>query len=362
MFLKNTKFLQQWGWNEFFEQQLNEDDDKLVIGRVIGEEKDRWRVQIDENTHVWAELPGRYRHQVLSRMDLPSVGDWIHCKYEEHQAVALVEKVLQRKTCLYRGAVGGGQEAQILASNIDTAFVVTSANLDLNIARLERYISLVWSSGAQPVILITKSELAEDIDRIVEDLQTEFVAVDVLAVSVATRTNLQALEKYLQPGKSAVFIGSSGVGKSTLTNYLLGEDVLATKEIREDDHRGKHTTTARYLFPLSNGSFVIDTPGMRELSLLDQEEGVAAQFADCAALEEQCRFSDCEHRTEPGCAVLAAFESGELDEDRWKRYQKLQRELRRKTVSEDPVQARLDREKLKKRQKQMYEHIKMKRR
>ncbi|WP_413288639.1 ribosome small subunit-dependent GTPase A [Bdellovibrio sp. HCB337] len=364
MKLTNQDFLLRWGWNNYFEQQVlevNSDMTSWVLGRVSGEERDRWRVQISDSQNVWAELPGRYRFQTHSRMELPSVGDWVLCKYEETQNVALVEKVLARKSCMYRAAVGGN-DAQILASNIDYAFILTSANIDFNIARLERYLSLVWDSGAIPVILITKAELAKNIDALAEELSSEIVGVDIHAVSVQESINMQVLEKYFQPGKSVVFVGSSGVGKSTLTNYLLQKEVLETQEIRKGDDRGKHTTTARHLFFLENGAIVIDTPGMRSLPMMDQDAGVEAQFSDLVELEIQCRFADCAHRTEPGCAVLGALESGILDEDRWKRYQKLRRELQRKEINEDPVKLRLEREKMKKRTKTMYEHIKMKRR
>lgn len=360
MIKSNSEFLLAWGWNDFFAQQIQ--NSEFTIGRVIGEEKDRWRLQISAETAVWAELPGRYRYQSRSRMDFPSVGDWVLCQYEEHQSMALIQEVLERKSCLYRKAVGQGPAAQILASNVDYAFILTSANADLNLARLERYVGLVWDSGAVPVILITKSELADNLEENLSFLRAQFVGVDILAVSVKEKQNLEGLNRYLQLGKTLVFIGSSGVGKSTLTNFLLGRDVLITQEIRESDDRGKHTTTARYLFSLENGTCVIDTPGMRQLALMDQEEGFENLFSDFVELENICRFNDCQHRTEPGCAVLSALEEGTLDVERWERYQKLQRELRRKMQIEDRVKRREEKEKMKKRQKEMYEHIKMKRR
>lgn len=356
----NLEFRLAWGWNDFFEKQLTDSDQ--FIGRVVGEEKDRWRVQVSAAEAVWAELPGKYRYQSHSRMDLPSVGDWISCKYEEHQSVALVQKVFARKSCMYRKAVGGGGAAQILASNIDFAFILTSANADMNVARLERYVSLAWDSGAIPILCVTKAELSENLEELLEALQAEFPGVGVHALSVKEKIGLQSLEPYIAPGKAVVFVGSSGVGKSTLTNHLLGEDVLQTQEIRESDDRGKHTTTARYLFPTDNGALVIDTPGMRLLPLMDQEDGVETLFSDLAEIENACRFGDCQHLTEPGCAVLSALEDGVLDENRWNRYQKLQRELQRKQINEDRVKQRQAREKLKKQQKEMYEHIKMKRR
>lgn len=324
----NTNFRLAWGWNEFFEKQLTDSDG--VIGRVVGEEKNRWRIQISEDQVVWAELPGKYRYQSHSRMELPSVGDWVACRYEEHQSAALLQRVFERQTCLYRKTVGGGTEAQILASNVHFALILTSANADLNIARLERYVSMIWDSGALPVIVVTKAELADSVDGILEELCLGFPGVDVVAISVQEQQNLESLQKYLLAGKSLVVVGSSGVGKSTLTNFLLGTETLATQEIRASDDRGKHTTTSRYLFPLGQGAFIIDTPGMRMLPMMDQVDGVDTLFSDLAELESSCRFSDCQHRTEPGCAVLSALDAGVLDENRWKRYQKLQRELQRK--------------------------------
>jgi ribosome biogenesis GTPase len=331
--LFNRNFLLQWGWNDFFEKQILEKnpEDSLLLGRVSGEERGRWRVQVSEDKNIWAELPGRYRRQTQSRMDLPSVGDWVLCSYELKQGAALVEEVLQRSSCIYRQTAGTSGEIQIIASNMDYGFIVTSANTDFNIARLERYVSMILDSGAIPVIILTKSELAENLEKTLTELRERFVGVHTYAISVRENTGLQEIEKYFQPGKAIVFVGSSGVGKSTLTNYLLREEVQVTKEIRESDDRGKHTTTARHLFRLKNGAIIIDTPGMRDLALLDQEEGLETQFADLLELETQCRFNDCAHRTEPGCRVLASFKDGTLAQDRWDRYQKLKTELDRKS-------------------------------
>lgn len=356
----NLDFVLEWGWDDFFEKQSR--DVSLNIGRVVGEEKDRWRVQLERDVVVWAELPGKYRYQMESRLELPSVGDWVLCQFENAASVTLIKQVMARKSCLYRRAAGGRDEAQILASNVDYAFVLTSANRDLNVARLERYISLIWDSGATPVVLVTKADLAEDIEAALTELREAFVGVEVFAVSVPEQTGLEQLAKFQQRGKVSVFIGSSGVGKSTLTNFLLGSEVLLTQEIRANDDCGRHTTTARYIFPLSNGSFVIDTPGMRSLSLMDdQGEGVDELFSDIVALENACCFNDCEHRTEPGCAVLEALDSGNLDEERWARYRKLQREVHRKLLNEDHVKLRQEREKWKKITKQIRATTKLRR-
>ena len=332
------EFLLQWGWSDFFENQILEKDrdESLLLGRVTGEERGRWRVQVSEDKSLWAELPGRYRRQTQSRMDLPSIGDWILCNYDKNQGAALVEEVLQRATCIYRQTAGTSGEVQIIASNMDYGFIVTSANTDFNIARLERYVSMILDSKAKPVIVLTKSELTENLEIILKELSEHFPQVPVHSISVREKTGLDELDQYFQPGKAVVFVGSSGVGKSTLTNYLLREEVQATKEIREGDDRGKHTTTARHLFRLKNGAIIIDTPGMRDLALLDQEEGLEAQFADLIELETQCKFSDCAHRTEPGCKILAAFKDGSLAQDRWNHYQKLKLELERKTAKTKP--------------------------
>jgi len=329
----NRSFLLQWGWNDFFEKQVLEKnlEDSFLLGRVTGEERGRWRVQVSDNKNLWAELPGRYRRQTQSRMDLPSVGDWVLCSYEMQQGVALVEQVLQRTSCIYRQTAGTSGEVQIIASNMDYGIIITSANTDFNIARLERYVSMILDSGALPVIVLTKAELTETLEATLTELRDRFVDVPIHAISVREKINLHEIEKYFQPGKAVVFVGSSGVGKSTLTNYLLREEVQATKEIRESDDRGKHTTTARHLFRLKNGAIIIDTPGMRDLALLDQEEGLETQFTDLIELETQCRFNDCAHRTEPGCRVLTAIKDGSLDQDRWNRYQKLKLELDRKS-------------------------------
>jgi ribosome biogenesis GTPase len=222
-----------------------------------------------------------------------------------------------------------GNVEQAVAANFDTVFVMTSLNHDFNPARLERYLTLAWQSGAVPVVVLTKAYLSEDFSAQTEAMQRIAVGVDVIAVSAVTGQGIDRLVAYLQRGKTAVFLGSSGVGNSSLVNALMGKSVMAVKEIREDDSRGRHTTTHRQLILLPSGAMVIDTPGMRELGIWDVSAGLGEAFGDVeAVLARGCKFTDCCHQFEPGCAVKAALENGELSADRWQSYLTLKHEAK----------------------------------
>jgi len=254
--------------------------------------------------------------------ELPSVGDWVGFD----PATNLVEAVVERRTTISRKEVFKNVSEQVLAANIDVAFLVQALPLDFNVRRLERYLAMAWESGAQPIVLLTKTDLVDDVTPYLNETETVTLgACPALAVSAKTGDGLEQLRPWLQPNKTAVLLGSSGVGKSTIVNALVGEELLATKEVREDDHRGRHTTTHRELILLETGGVILDTPGIRELQLWDAD--LEQTFGDVEEIAANCRFSDCNHDQEPGCAIRAALADGSLSAERWQSYVKLQREL-----------------------------------
>lgn len=294
-----------------------------VRARVCGEERDRYRVWILEtNQKLWAEIKGSLRFNAYSKKDLPIVGDWVHL---EGGKIVFIE---ERKSLLERKAVGGGSQTQPLAANVDTAFILSSLNADLNERRIERYLSLVYSSGITPVLILSKSDLVENPQDSIDQLQSIALGAAVYAVNVLNKSTVEILYPYLSKNQTVVLLGSSGVGKSSLLNFLMGEDVAETNEIRMSDEKGKHTTTSRQMYEIPQGGVIIDTPGMRELGLSDDAgEGLQHSFSDIEELRLKCKFSNCQHKTEPGCAVRAAIEIGQLEEDRLNSFLKLQKEI-----------------------------------
>ncbi|MDQ2984319.1 MAG: ribosome small subunit-dependent GTPase A [Actinomycetota bacterium] len=316
-----TEFdLERLGWtperDAEFEQYLEQG---LVRARVAVEHRSQY-VLYTEDGELRAELAGRLRHEG----ELPAVGDWVALK-----PPSTIVAILPRRTVFSRKETLGATAEQVLAVNADAVFVTTAlTERDFKVRRLERYLATAWESGARPVVVLTKSDLCDWVDEAVADVEAIALGVPVHAVSAVTGDGVDGLRPYLAPNQTVALLGSSGVGKSTLVNRLAGREVLATQEIRADG-RGRHTTSHRELVPLPGGGLVLDTPGLRELQLWDVSDGLDATFEDVAAIAEGCRFNDCEHKTEPGCAIREALATGALPRDRWESHQKLQRELAR---------------------------------
>lgn len=300
----------------------------LAPGRVLSEHRNAWTVATAHG-ELLAELCGKMRHEAQSRGDLPAVGDWVAAQCLPAEGKAVIRALLPRKSHFRRLVYGARTEQQVLAANVDTVFLVNGLDGDFNPRRIERYLTQAWESGASPVVLLNKADLCPDVDLHVAQVQDCAIGAPVHVLSAARREGLDSLTRYLAPGKTVVFLGSSGVGKSSIVNALLGEERLATAPVREHDSRGRHTTTRRELFLLPGGALVIDTPGLREIKVWGDESGLKQTFEDVEAFARDCRFRDCSHTGETGCGVRAAIERGELSDERLESYHKLQRELAR---------------------------------
>jgi ribosome biogenesis GTPase / thiamine phosphate phosphatase len=298
----------------------------LVPARVIAEHRSGYVIAAEAGERP-AVLAGRLRHDASDASALPAVGDWVAAVVSS-DGTATIRAVLPRRSAFLRKAAGAVTEAQVVAANVDVALIATALPDDLNPRRLERYLTVAWESGAMPVVLLTKADLCPDLPAALAKAHVAAPGAEVVAVSAATGFGVDKLARWIAPGRTAVILGSSGVGKSTLVNRLAGRELLATADVR-DDGKGRHTTTHRQLVRLTSGALLIDTPGMRELQLWSDGsgEGLASAFADVESLAEGCRFRDCSHRTEPGCAVLEAIASGDLPAERFASWRALGREL-----------------------------------
>ncbi|MBS1518831.1 MAG: ribosome small subunit-dependent GTPase A [Bacteroidetes bacterium] len=325
-----TKFTKLFkiGWEKFFEEQLNESDDSLLPARVIICNKNNYIVNTGEN-EITAEVSGRFHFNAESKNEFPAVGDWVVLKKFDEYENGIIEKVLNRKSKLSRNSAGLKLEEQILAANLDLVFVITSLNQDINLRRMERYISLIIDNRLKPVIILSKSDLCENTDEKLAEVKTISRECEVHIVSALKYTGMENLKKYFAENKTAAVIGSSGVGKSTIINSLTGEDTMDVSGISLYKDKGRHTTSHRELIFFEGGGAIIDTPGMRELQMWEGSEGLSEAFPDIEKYLGQCRFTNCEHDTEPGCAIKDAIERGEFDEKRLASYRKLEREILR---------------------------------
>ena len=315
--------LTRLGWNTRFADAFAPYAERgLQPARVSLEHTHIYRVFSGEGEAL-ARVAGRLRHHASVRTDYPAVGDWVAVERDTQGDEARIHAVLPRKSRFSRRAAGDVTEEQIVAANIDTVFLVAGLDDDFNPRRLERYLVVAWESGASPVIVLNKADLAVDVNARLDDAASLNQSVPVHAVSCRTVQTLDVLRRYLGEGQTVALLGSSGVGKSTIVNRLIGRDMLRTRDVRESDSRGRHASTSRQLVLLHDGGVLIDTPGLREIQLWETGEGLSGAFAEIDRLAERCRFRDCQHRTEPGCAVRQAVADGTLTAERLASFQKL---------------------------------------
>lgn len=344
--------LESYGWDATWTKRLEAlDKEDHTPARVISGHRSAYRVHTGRE-ELLAKAAGKLFHKPFTKQDLPVVGDWVALDTSDPNSPAVIKQVLPRQTVFSRKFSGKNEREQVMAANVDIVWIVSTFGTDLNLARLERYVTLVLESGAFPVIILAKSDLGENHDQVLGDVRDRIPGVALHAVSAHAANGLEALDEYIQDGQTVALLGSSGVGKTTLINYFLGEEVHHTAAVREKDGKGRHTTTHRELILIPRGGLLLDTPGMRELQLWNTSDSLDKSFTDIEELAAECRFSDCKHEGEPGCAVNAALESGDLSPDRFENYKKLERELSYLGKRSDKDAVRIERERLKARTKE----------
>jgi ribosome biogenesis GTPase len=328
--------LESLGWDSYFEEAFKEFPENYRPGRILARYKNSYRL-LTTKGEVIGTISGKLHH----KKRYPAVGDWVMVSHWSEGKKVTIEDILPRKTKVSRKSPGKRFEEQVIVANVDSIFIVTSLNRDFNLKRIERYLAIVHESGAKPVIILNKADLCNDIPMKQEQVEALSSDVPIHVVSALDKDGIDELLPYLEIGTTVALLGSSGVGKSTLINAITGEDTLRVQDVRETDDRGRHTTTHRELHMLKNGGMVIDNPGMREIQLLNVNEGLKGTFSNIEELAALCKFKDCKHVTEPKCAVKKAVEDGTLPRERLESYNKLNREIRYSNLKDSLPSSRM---------------------
>jgi ribosome biogenesis GTPase / thiamine phosphate phosphatase len=337
----------RWGWNSYFEAIWRDGErEKAVPARVIAQTRGMWRVAGDFG-ECSAEAAGKLRLAAEEGADWPAAGDWVAAELQDLGGAAVIREVLPRRSQFVRKRAGKKIGEQVIAANVDTALLVSALDGDSNPRRVERYLAQCWESGAKPVIVLNKADACEEVPERLRDMESVAMGVPLCVVSARTRQGFDELGKHLARGETIVLLGSSGVGKSTMVNRLMGHAIQEVREVRESDSRGRHTTSVRQIFVLPGGALLMDTPGLRELQLWDAEEGIWHVFSDIDALAARCRFTNCNHKAEPGCAVLAAILAGTVGRERLENWRKLRRETEFLERKIDPAARREEKQRIK---------------
>lgn len=351
--------LDRLGWNHSFAKNFaSYQGQGYLAARVALEHKNAY-ILYSEVGELSAKITGKLRYRASGLQDFPAVGDWVVISTHDEKT-ATIHRVLPRKSKFSRKMAGAETEEQVVATNVDTVFLVSGLDGDFNLRRIERYLVMTWDSGANPVIILNKADLCEDVEQQIWDVEEIAPLVPIVTLSAISNQGLDALTDYLQPGQTVALLGSSGVGKSTIANQLIGTSVQKVQTVRQGDDRGRHTTTNRQLLPLPSGAMLIDTPGMREIQIWAGDEGLQDAFGDIETLARRCHFRDCQHDREPGCAVRQALADGTLHKKRFSSYQKLQKELHYLSVRQDKKAALVEKEKWKQIHKAIRNHYKFK--
>ena len=320
--------LKTLGWNSFFEKQYEEyKNSGFIPGRIAVENKNNYLV-LTENGEVLAEVSGKLMFTVESNSELPKTGDWVLLSIFDEDSRGIIHKVLERQTKISRRAAGKTSDEQIIITNVDYIFIVQSLDNNFNINRLERYLVTIFQSGAVPIIILSKADVCEDVDSKLAEINNRFPDIKTIVISSFKDVGISELCEVLEFGKTYAFLGSSGVGKSTIINKLIGEEMLKTTEVRTSDNKGKHTTTKRELIILEDKGILIDTPGMRGLQLWSADDGMSVVFTEFEEFAGQCRFADCTHTHEIDCAIIDAVKNNIIPQSKYDNYLKMRKELR----------------------------------